>query len=398
MTAIQGHITTLDLGGSEYHIRAFYEAADGTRTYLPADCNPGTLTKISILAKGLFKAHELHNNALYPIKSVNAQGLVKSDNTVVSHDFNICLPRGPHVDRAFNDSYLLADTMVNTLDRDRRDGQPQMTADAIKAQDVWNRMETLIRGEMRLPNPIAVSPQPHQPQLSSSSNPIVNPISAQPQNVIPHVQIPSQRPVHNAPPLSIELMPRISSPSNPIANPIVAQPHVQIPPQRPAHRRPILSTDLDIRNVDFTRSDWYDQISPRQMLRIISDILNRRCPRQEQGSIWDKVWKRFDGSDANKLCITLLAEEVERLKDLPQPPSRISQSLRDQADAIRESFYKKVPEENLTADILAFMAQEFVLKEALILRIREQTEAEGRPTREKIHCFVQGLTRWIDND
>jgi hypothetical protein len=81
--------------------------------------------------------------------------------------------------------------------------------------------------------------------------------------------------------------------------------------QKPVNPYP---ADLGIPNVPPLRPDWYVQIPLQKKLEIISDILNRRCPRGPD-TIWSKVWDLFKAEDPNTLCIDLLKKEMELLEE-----------------------------------------------------------------------------------
>lgn len=158
-----GYVTTLTVGGRVYQIFACIEEPNGTKNYLPSNCNPQTFEKIQSLTSGLINAHEARrqslNEAPYDLKMLDVRGLMKADNTLVSHDFLIQPV-----------SLLIADQMASAISLA---GQP-MQAPAVKAIDIWTTMEELIQNEIGGTSrpaqlPIQNIPTPSSP-LPTSTN------------------------------------------------------------------------------------------------------------------------------------------------------------------------------------------------------------------------------------
>src|ERR1700722_13769302 len=132
-----GYITTICFGGTNYHVSAYSEEGNGNKRYLPVNCDQQSFEKIKNLTSGLLNAHEAHRVALkeaaYALKASDSQGLIKLDNTTVSHDFFIEPISSP-----------LANQMANAVSLPDH----PLQASAVKAQDVWNALEGIIRGEI----------------------------------------------------------------------------------------------------------------------------------------------------------------------------------------------------------------------------------------------------------
>lgn len=132
-----------------YNVIAYIKNSDGTRTYFPTDCEPETTQKISSLVKALLDAHsakqQQENAPAYGIKKMNASGLVKTDNSIISHDFRI-QPISPQ----------LAAEMQTTLDSGTE-------ASSVKALDIWNAFETTVRNAIQRQDtsrPVQMRPEP----------------------------------------------------------------------------------------------------------------------------------------------------------------------------------------------------------------------------------------------
>ncbi len=88
-----GHVCTLALKSGNYKVYVYIQETDGTKTYLPANFDPQSFEKVRSLTWGLLNAHDAQrqslNEAPYELKGMNTQGLIKKDDTMVSHDFLI---------------------------------------------------------------------------------------------------------------------------------------------------------------------------------------------------------------------------------------------------------------------------------------------------------------------
>ncbi len=364
-SANQGYLMNLSLGGTDYKIYAYFQDSNGVKTYLPTTLDSQNLEKIRNLTWGLFNAHDCRrkslNEAPYEIKTLDARGLIKSDNSIVSHDFNIA-PISPP---------FFTNQMVDSLSRA---GRP-IQASAIKAQDIWNTLEEVLRRE---------AGQNHSPNPARMDTATTNPIS--------------QPPISNSspPPISTLTPPQ---PSNP--NP------VQQPP--PTYRPPLNSVDLDLRDLDYNQQNWYDQIPAPQKLRIINDILAFRTPG---GGIYERVWNRFAQlATPSVSTLQLMEQEKTRLvRTLLHAPSQIPREIRSQANQIIESFHRSLPQSQLRDLVEALIRQEFERKQELFQRIREQAIAEGTVIEgwdrdwaqhhylDDDRRFIQALAGWLDNN
>lgn len=129
-----GYAGTLSLPTGKYKIFVYLEASNGAKTYLNANSNAQTVDKITKLTQGLLDAHDCRRLALhepnFDVRGLNASGLIKTDNTVVSHDFQIQ-----------PSSVEIADRTATYLTTLSRPAQPE----TVKALDIWNAMEEVIR-------------------------------------------------------------------------------------------------------------------------------------------------------------------------------------------------------------------------------------------------------------
>lgn len=152
-------IDNLAFNGGSYKVIAYFEDDQGIRTYLPANVQQNTLNKIKDLTWGLLNAHNLYREtrrqAPYAIKTIDAAGLIKMDNSIVGHDFSISSISQTasffpgHVARS------LTDVAVQPLD-----------PAAIKAQDIWQALEFTMRQATNQPQP----PPPPAMRLTPLSN------------------------------------------------------------------------------------------------------------------------------------------------------------------------------------------------------------------------------------
>ncbi len=381
-----GYVMTLTLGDSDYQVFAYIEGENGTKNYLPSTCEPQAFEKIRGLTWGLLNAHDSRrsslNEAPYEIKAVDARGLVKADGTSVSHDFLIQPV-----------STLVANQVASAISLA---GHP-MQAAAVKAQDVWTTMEEIIRREMDRPaQPVQLgtSTTTNSPtsnftppsSMSPASTPLSQPITTQP---LPESQTSDQNP-------------ELHSSNTPTStdSPLI---------QPPLYRAPITATDLNLRGFNFDEANWYERISDRTKLRIVTDILENRCP---VGGVYEKVWKLFElkvRNNPSSNIIGLLAQEKTRLSMRCRIlPSLIPPLIRREAGQLIDAFHQDLEEEALQEKILSLMEKEFERKEQLFDCIHEQAEAEGIVIEdwdrkwaqyhyiENTHRFVQALARWLD--
>lgn len=156
-------IDTFSGQSGTYKVFAYIKNPDGSRTYLPADGNPEVTKKVRTLAKALFEAHEAKQEKEkaphYEIKKIDAQGLIKTDNSIVSHDFKI-QPVSPK----------LATQMETVLG-----GITQ--ADTVKAQDIWEAFEATVRQGIQTAGtdrPVEMKPEP------VAKDPVSSPASPKP--------------------------------------------------------------------------------------------------------------------------------------------------------------------------------------------------------------------------
>jgi hypothetical protein len=383
-----GYVTTLTVGGRVYQIFACIEEPNGTKNYLPSNCNPQTFEKIQSLTSGLINAHDARrqslNEAPYDLKMLDVRGLMKADNTLVSHDFLIQPV-----------SLLIADQMASAISLA---GQP-MQAPAVKAIDIWTTMEELIQNEIGGTSrpaqlPIQNIPTPSSPlPTSTNSTPPETDQPLDPHTPPPPASTNSTRaetnqhtPASPPPPLSNE--------SAPLSTP----------------RKWITASEPDLQGLDLDGDDGYSQIPG-----IITEIVENRC--LSRGGDYEKVWKFCEtrvksklGYDSTSVVEALLV--VKELKDLKDQMLccrdnrlAIHPDIRQEASELIAAFYNHL---DVQKKIILFMQKEFAFKEQLLYRIGEQAAAEGvvieKECREwaELHYlensrrFVLALTSWLD--
>jgi hypothetical protein len=306
-----GYVTTLTVGGRVYQIFACIEEPNGTKNYLPSNCNPQTFQKIQDLTSGLINAHDARrqslNEAPYDLKMLDITGLMKADNTLVSHDFFI-QPVSPSIADQMASAISLAD-------------QP-MQAAAVKAIDIWTTMEKLIQNE-----------------IGGTSRPAQVPI----QNIpTPSSSLPTS--TDSTPPETNQPTP---PPPSTNSTRTETNQHTPASPPLPTPRRWITAPELDIQGLDLGGPDWYSQIPDHTKLRIITDILEHRSP---SGGIYEGVWKFFaiNGDNPTSVIKALKTEKgkLEQRKLLRRYPSAIDPHIRHEASALITAFYNNLDVQN----------------------------------------------------
>lgn len=351
-----GFLMNMDINGGSYKLIAFVQEANGTKTYLPDTLNPQALEKVKELAWGLFNAHDSRRKSLkedaYAIHGIDARGLIKKDNTVISHDFTLSPVTPP----------TFPNQMAETLTRVGRPMQPA----ALKAKDIWDGLSDFVQKERgnRSPSTTSSSSAPSSTTATSTS-------SASSSTSTSSAQTP-----------------------NPPAPPVVS---FDLPPAG----YPVTSTHLDLRGLRFDTPNWYDQIPPRVKLRIVDDCLNIRAP---SGGVWAKVWNHFNNGTAPVL--ERLREEKQRLEGTCRTvPTQITPFIRRQSEQLIDAHRRPVSNFELIGQINNLMGQDFPRKDELYDYIRQQAQAEGfhihdwarQHFLEDSRHFVQALSRWLDN-
>ena len=147
---------SLPVGGTQYGVRAYYQDINGKKTYLPAAIDAHVRSQLQELALNLCSAHDYLRNskkqAPYVIQTLESAGLRTTDHRLVDHDFNIAT-----VDPSFADQ--TAASLVQA-------GHPPIEASAVKAIDIWNTMEALLRH-----NTFSFSPNHSRPSSPAPSAP-----------------------------------------------------------------------------------------------------------------------------------------------------------------------------------------------------------------------------------
>lgn len=375
-----GYISTVSLRSGRYKVFAYTLNPDGSRTYLPDNCDPQTMEKVRTLVSGLLNAHDSKcqqsNEPPFEIRGMDSRGLIKQDNTLVSHDFTI----QPY-------SQQIADQMANSLNLY---GRPCPAA-SIKAQDLWNTLDDAVRTGI------------NTPALYSHPSPSANPSQPTPS---PMGSIPSSSSLQPTPsPAGITP----SSPLQPTPSSANAPNH---PPQTPVTPPPCTipptSIDQDLANIDLQQPNWYEQIPLRTKLRIVRDVSKGRSPL---GGVYEKVWNHFIPPQGNGVLTALANEEKRLAREARRLPSAIPSAIRQKAESIYD-FFKTDPLNGsaLKQKIHSLIGSDFPHKEQLYRRVRQQALAEGKRIEEgdqqwaqnhyadDPRLFVQALARWLDND
>ncbi len=358
-----GYLMTTSYGGSEYQVFIYIRDAQGNKTYLPSDC--AVIDKIRGLTSGLLNAHDARRTSAkenpYVLSGINSKGLIKKNNTLISHDFLIQPV-----------SVLVADQMASSVSSP---GNP-IDASAIKAKDVWSALEGTFRHELGRPaNPQPLEEEQPSQQISTPAQPGETPQPAQqPPQPAPTTQTP--------PPVQQTTPPANPSPSQPATKP-QTQPPKSNPPLNPdnllvLHGPDVTASELNLRGYDFGQPDWYEKMPDRIKLRIITDILAVQCHR---GGIYEKVWKIFEtraNKDPSTTIIDLLEKEQKQLSLRCRAlPSAIPLPVRVEATQIIDAYHHHLEEMELQEKIVSLMEKEIALKEQLFQCIREQASAEG---------------------
>ncbi|MBS0604304.1 MAG: hypothetical protein JSS60_04610 [Verrucomicrobia bacterium] len=388
--AERGYIDTVSLRSGEYKVYAYVLAPDGSKIYLPDNCDRQVREKLRTLSWGLLNAHDKKSQSLgetsLEIKGIDSSGLIKSDNAVISHDFTI-----QPIDQN------IAEQMARTL---TLSGQ-SIQASAIKAQDVWNAFEEVVRTS------ISASPISNPARIDTTTTPSSTTTSTHPSTSQP----PAPHTTQTSPPTP-------PTTSNPTHTPTPIPPSLT-PIPTPLSTLPPTSIDLDLRGVDLQQPNWYETLPLRLKYRIVSEVEQGRSPL---GGVYFKVWQHFEtkvreillrNPSSKVTLLTLLESEKNRLArecGRLNPASSIPRSIRQQAEKVYDAYMKRRSDSQVTDDINALMCKEFDRKEELFQRIRQQAEAERiviaawdrdwakNHFADDPRRFVQALARWLDND
>jgi hypothetical protein len=339
-----GYINTVSFRGARYKIFAYVEEADGRKRYLPDHCDPQTMEKVRTLVNGLFNAHDsrLHgaNEASCEIQGMDARGLLRRDNTVVSHDFNI----QPY-------SQQIAEQMTNTLSLYGRNVQPA----TIKALDLWNTLDDAIRSGVNAPAP---SPQATPPPPPPSNNAIPNPA---PPNA------PNTPPPPSAPPTSIDLD---------LGNVDLQQPnwYEQIP----------LRTKLRIVR------DVASGTSP--LGGVYAQVWNHFATGRDALSALKSEEKRLTRASQEQLPSAIPPQTRQKAEHIYEAFKRRREALylRQKAEELMSSDFPR-------KETLYRRIREQALAEGKRIEEWDQQWAEYHYA-EDPRLFVQALARWLDND
>ena len=301
-----GYIMSLSLGENNYKVLAYFEDSSGAKHYLPSTIDSVARNKIRSLTYALFSAHDLHRSSqkqpTYDIKTVDANGLIKADNTLVTHDFFVADFTSPG----------MAKLMVDTLSGA---GNP-MPASEIKAQHIWDTMEEWVRNATGSRNSVHLDTTSNAvsmtaPTLTSS------PVRALSMDVGLHASdTPDVVALDTS--FSIESGPHTSMDAD-----LEEQPLLTSTTSRNAAHNAAVSMEPSPRTTKLDLANWYEQILPDQKLKIIRDILKARGDTE----INQKVWKHFGNlrGSAKGTIIQLLEQERDRLID--ECETRETQSL-----------------------------------------------------------------------
>jgi hypothetical protein len=375
-----GYVSTVSLKSGNYKIFVYIEQADGSKTYLPPHFDAQTLEKVKNLTVGLLNAHDTRRLSLnedpYDIQALDASGLIKKDNSVISHDFLIQPVSIELANQMTDDLTLLGKTAE---------------ASTIKATDLWCTMEEVIRGGMN--GSIVSNSVPENPPVNTAS---------------------TSSTVNQGEPLPPSSNPSTSSQESPSPANSNATPQPIPAPKLPT------SIDLDLEGHDLSQPNWYEDLDAPLKLRIIHEVALGRSPKD---GVYEKIWNHFvakalelrqsnPASTAN--VFTLLEREQKRLskrcRQKYKTTTRIPYPTRQKAENIYEAYMHKHADFELKEKINAFMLKEFEHKEELFQRLREQADAEEVQIADwdrdwaKYHYnddsrrFVQAVARWLDND
>lgn len=431
-----GFIMSLSLGGSSYKVLAYFEEASGAKTYLPSTIDSLARDKIRDLTYSLLNAHDFRrtsqNQPPYDIKTVDAKGLMKTDNTLISHDFHVA----PFV------TPTLANLMVTAL---TSAGNPMLISD-IKAQHIWDTMEGYIR---RSVGPL--NSNPFRMDATSSSSSVIPPLSTLPQtsttsstsgpvssismdlglhaNPSPHTtcvdsSLPTATSIDPSLPAS-SLSALASMHSSPSTTGMDAAPSIDpgLPAPASMHSSPhtidryphpntAISIHPSLLTIDYNQADWYAHIPPRLKLRIVNDIL---MIRSYGAIIYKNVWEHFEnlcGGSPKTTTRELLQKEKKRLiKICKKQYSQISRDLRAQAEMLIEDFYGLTvfSRAEFQKKMTHLMKKDFDCKDQLLQLIYQRAVAKGVKIDALDHkwaenhyldddrLFVQCLRIWLDN-
>ena len=375
--------------------------------------------------RDLFAVHSLQHNTLSPeplkVISANAQGIVKEDSTLISHDFLI-EPLDPQT------ALRIASEI------------PPITASALKAQDIWDRLNATILNPPLAPPPPPVENDPTilnaiaftVPLLPQEIEPAA--IAIQPASNPPSVQ--TATPVQQ-PPLPPPKKPKAPIAANPPATPqISATPvqHAPLPPSKkpenptapnqpaarapialvPAAPEPIESAEPITSYIDFAFPELlkqglngkalYKQL-PKDVQR---DLIRHLYYLELAGDIEKRVEKAFKKSLHKKGGHDIEAFYMNKLRTLDQEPrSTAHTDAQQRGEEILELYYQGTPFTNPA--LFAEKVREFPPKKRFLGYMRElaiAAEVEAAANQHNwarkhyknphfAHLTVQALERYL---